>query len=915
VVPFLALVALAALCFARLVAQPASLIVDPERPSIDRANPGEPRGVGNDATFLFLPHHLWVGRAIRAFGHLPQWDDRGFGGRPLAGNPQAGMFYPPVWLVWWSCAPAGLGWLTVGHLLWGGIGTYVLVRSFPTSRWGATIAAATYQASPLLLAHTFEGHYPHVWAACWYPWAFWAVRQARAGRLRGQILLPVILAVTSLTGHPQEWFLLVLALVAWGLFDLWRTWRARGPRCGLVNLLGWAGMLALSIGLTAVEFAPELAARPWLAHGADAAAGVDIPRRYHLWALNAFQLLSPTALGGPSDFFGDDNYWETLFSIGLVPLVLAIVAAFRYPDRAMARGWLVLGSLAIWFACGRHLLLYALAYLTVPGMSWFRVPARALFLANLAGAVLAGLGVETLRTRSAHPPIWRGLAIRFVGILGLALACLLVIRQIQRGDASSRMAAAAARVLHDDCFWLIVGGITALIGIGCLARGWRARRLAGGLFGLLAICELGWYGFSLLQVAPAERFLDGDPIGAALDRIERDQTRTDRPRIKARDSFYSDLQAASVGVEKTNINDVFQLQHAAWLYELLYPVASRPRRRLDEPMCEAVDLFRRQVRQAVFDRLSVRYLVSDRFESDPGWPVAAHGNRRGSHWLIQQNTTALPRAYVVPTALVVHESEHLTIARFREAQPRDLVVMDFDPLDRVPKGQRQPFTAAEWASVDPDRPVLRVTVQAPGLLVLADTWMPGWTARVNGVVTPIYRGNVAQRVVPLWQPGRQTIAFNYRSPGFALGCTITGLSLLIWGLWCVFLVQTRSKTVRAYRRAGKYPLAHHRACRLVACRLLENPALDLGQGMYGDEGRVVEFLGDVQHLADLEPRHDAQQNLLVHAAHPSAPLIDCDAAPQSTGDRLPDGRAALGDDGDGGILLEAVKQKVQRLRG
>ena len=31
-------------------------------------------------------------------------------------------------------------------------------------------------------------------------------------------------------------------------------------------------------------------------------------------------------------------------------------------------------------------------------MSWFRVPARALFLANLAGAVLAGLGVDSLRT-------------------------------------------------------------------------------------------------------------------------------------------------------------------------------------------------------------------------------------------------------------------------------------------------------------------------------------------------------------------------------------------------------------------------------------------------------------------------------------------------------------------------------------
>ena len=86
---------------------------------------------------------------------------------------------------------------------------------------------------------------------------------------------------------------------------------------------------------------------------------------------------------------------------------------------------------------------------------------------------------------------------------------------------------------------------------------------------------------------------------------------------------YSDLQAAVLDIEKTNINDVFQLDHAARLYQLLYPVASFQRRRSDDPMQDAVDEYRRQVRQAVFDRLSVGYLVSDQFESDPGWPQAA----------------------------------------------------------------------------------------------------------------------------------------------------------------------------------------------------------------------------------------------------------------------------------------------------
>ena len=42
-------------------------------------------------------------------------------------------------------------------------------------------------------------------------------------------------------------------------------------------------------------------------------------------------------------------------------------------------------------------------------------------------------------------------------------------------------------------------------------------------------------------------------------------------RIKARDSFYGDLPASVHGIEKTNVDDAFQLDHASVLYETLYP--------------------------------------------------------------------------------------------------------------------------------------------------------------------------------------------------------------------------------------------------------------------------------------------------------------------------------------------------------
>src|SRR3954447_14255540 len=109
----LALIALTSICFARLVSEPSGLIVDGDRPSIDYAQRDDPRPVGNDVTFGFLPRYIHVSAMLEQTGRLPLWDAAGFGGRPLVGNPQGGLFYPPVWVAWWLRAPSALGWLTV----------------------------------------------------------------------------------------------------------------------------------------------------------------------------------------------------------------------------------------------------------------------------------------------------------------------------------------------------------------------------------------------------------------------------------------------------------------------------------------------------------------------------------------------------------------------------------------------------------------------------------------------------------------------------------------------------------------------------------------------------------------------------------------------------------------------------------
>jgi hypothetical protein len=816
--PAATLLVLGAVCFARLAADPSGLIVDGQLPSIDYANRGDPRPVGNDLVFLFLPHHESIGRRISAYGHWPTWDARGFGGRPLAGNPQAGMTYPPVWIAWWLRAPAALGWLTVGHLLWGGLGTYVLLRSMGSGRWAATVGAGVYQASPYLLAHTFEGHFPHVWAACWYPWAFWAYREHRAARARGYLLAP-ILALTYLTGHPQEWLLLVTALTAWAVAEGLPAWRSHGPRRSTARIVAWLWLLGVSIGMAGVDVIPQCFVRPWLRRNHDPGLEVGISRRYHLGGLNAFQLLDPMALGGPADYIGDDNYWETVCSIGLVPLVLAMIGVTRYPDRRLVGGWLALAVLAVAFACGRVLGLYSLCYAIIPGFDLMRVAGRSLFLANLGGAVLAGLGMQTLHKRMVSRTPWRSAAgrLRVAGIIVIGL--LMVIHGVRNSRPqdvrarllatpvaplaplhSGRAARAAARVLGDARFWTAIGGLSILLAAGFRPIGVRRRRVVAGLIGLVGLGELGWYGASLIQVTPADRFVGPDPVSAALVRLGARSDPSPRcshvampaTRIKARDAFYGDLPASVHGIEKTNVDDAFQLDRPAALYETLYPVASHVRPMAERMMSrQAKDAWRR-IRQAVFDRMSVAFLVSDRVEEDPPWPVAAEGMWNGSPFVIQRNPKAMPRAYVVPRATVLPDHRDVVRSSFGDLDPRQSVVMTVDPLAGMAPGPRQPFTAVDWTTDDPESPALLVTTRAPGLLVVADTWMPGWTATLDGRPVPVLRGNYAQRVIALPEAGRHEIVMVYRPPGLVLGGWISLGSALAWVITVIRRVLQRS---------------------------------------------------------------------------------------------------------------------------
>jgi uncharacterized membrane protein YfhO len=83
----------------------------------------------------------------------------------------------------------------------------------------------------------------------------------------------------------------------------------------------------------------------------------------------------------------------------------------------------------------------------------------------------------------------------------------------------------------------------------------------------------------------------------------------------------------------------------------------------------------------------------------------------------------------------------------------------------------------------PNGVTIHAILDAPGYLVLADTWYPGWQAAADGVPIEILRANHAFRAVWL-EAGEHTVQMVYRPTVVPVGgaISLTALTLLVAGL-------------------------------------------------------------------------------------------------------------------------------------
>ncbi len=720
---------------------------------------------------------------------LPLWHPGINCGFPLFAEGQAGVLYPFNLLTALLLPTyAGLTFNVTFHILMGAAGIYGYLRVLGCVRPAALVAGLTYGLSGFLIVRAMSQNYIDV--SGWTPFLFLFVELAlRRARWTFLWLAAGVIGLQLLAGHPQAAVYAAVAAIAYGVVRGASFGMSRGVVAAILVIVP-----VLGVSLAAVQILPtvELVQLSGRSEG----LGFDDFAKMSLPPERLIALLLPNAFGNPST----GSYWGTEVGffiqlcpyLGVLPLVLALVAVRERRD-AVTTFFCILCCVAIALALGKYTGLAGFLY-HIPGWSLFRIPTRFLAWLVLGGAVLAGLGMDSVLRDGRRGGRCPG-AIIFILLIPVAILALLN-RQILfpgSGGTSIFTAQRAEQLLlyRADLFGdLIRCGVMLCAGFILLSprlcSGWRRPAIAW-LVPIFIYADLYSFGASFNSVMPPEVYTN-IPESAEFIRSDAQSTWGGETGGRPAPPLFALVRVAGLVNERNSPYD----WHSGWALDSSsyrhYPETLRMYTGSQYGIANTLPGWsplhlRRHWQFATghlrfFSLANVAYIISYEPLSLSALELVHDNEVR-----IYRNRDALPRAYVVPHTVVRQEAEsRLRYLRSGAFDPRREVVVE-TPAETEPvaatreesSGKR--FSTARIVSYGPEHVEVDLGSHGGGMLVLSDTHYPGWRAWVDGAEARLQKANHVFRAVAVEQ-GAERVTFSYQPLSFRIGAWISAAAII-----------------------------------------------------------------------------------------------------------------------------------------
>jgi len=170
---------------------------------------------------------------------------------------------------------------------------------------------------------------------------------------------------------------------------------------------------------------------------------------------------------------------------------------------------------------------------------------------------------------------------------------------------------------------------------------------------------------------------------------------------------------------------------------------------------------------------------------------------------IYENKDAYPRSFLVHKFQVTDSYENAqSIIKNPDFDLRNEVVLEnnlpIEQADLLTSSTLDERSSAKIVLYSSNKVTIDVNSKSASLLILTDTYYPGWHAYVDGKESTIYRADGLVRAIFV-PPGNHIVEFSYLPESFVIGVTI---SLITAGLLAFLILKKNSKSMRARRFLG-----------------------------------------------------------------------------------------------------------------
>ncbi len=721
----------------------------------------------------FYPLRFALYESFRS-GELPLWNRHMAMGFPLLADFQSGVFYPPHMLFLILSFFPAIRAIFIFHFLIAGIGTYLLCRNWKFPPYLSIVGALLFTLGGTVVS--LSNLLNHFQTAVWLPWTIlsWE-RLLTTTSWKNFLAFTLITGTQFLAGSPELFAISMILVLLDGM---------RARQC--VPTLSYRKMAALLLsanflvlGLVMVQVLPT--AELFL----ESRRQQPIPPQeaFH-WSLNPAGLLNLFFLDREIDltnakglrlFFRREAPFFVSYYLGVISAFgISLWLYFSSLREKITLLSLVAASLI--FALGSHTPIYPFLFRHLPLLGAFRFPEKLFFLTYILLLYIALKGLSGLllnEERNVRGPfiilsvvciVWLGLYIfsrSHVDYLTRFIAEQSGIPVLSSDHA--KMVAAA--ILNLDRQVVLSLGFLLLIVMA------KTKAIRPPLFGLLIVSavfvDLAWaHRAFLFPLHPGFVFESRRVLQMRENNLNR--------------FFYfpsgRDLHPSSVTVrgkprleESVALSFKNLLPNAGLFYgvDYLQEIDALGRQPYTDFLFFANRLdFSAQVK--LLRTFNVKYLVA--FQSLPEKGVRLAGRFPDSFsWLYEIDGT-IPRAYIVNKSAVERSSKQVL---------QLLSSVGFDParevvLDReIPVPQaRQLKGTAKIVRYDNGYVTIATSTDNEGILILADSYYPGWKAFVDGREEGIRRANLFFRAVPL-PAGKHTVEFRYEPKSFTVGLAIS----------------------------------------------------------------------------------------------------------------------------------------------